>query len=100
MAHAQAGEAGGLRQMQNDDVVAPPAVGAARRARHGYRGCGVNQGKWVIYEDSGVSHIIPLEDIEPHFQTIDCHCHPERHPETTGRMVVHNSFDGREKSEQ
>ena len=44
-------------------------------------------------------HILPIDDLEPHFETPDCHCHPERHPETKDGLTVHNSFDRREYSE-
>jgi hypothetical protein len=54
---------------------------------------------WAVYEYDGVSHVIPLEDLEPHQHTIDCHCNPMRHPETTRRLVIHVSFDNREMRE-
>jgi hypothetical protein len=54
---------------------------------------------WKVRSVSGVMHIIPTEDVEPHFEIPDCHCHPERHPETTADVIVHNSFDRRELAE-
>lgn len=58
-----------------------------------------NNGKWLIRCDVDIWHVIPIGDIEPHFHIPTCHCHPERHPETTATLVVHNSFDRRELSE-
>ena len=51
---------------------------------------------WKVMESG---HILPIDDLEPHFETPDCHCHPERHPETKDGLTVHNSFDRREYSE-
>lgn len=54
---------------------------------------------WEVISDGIANHVVPVLDCEPHFITPDCHCHPDNHPETTGNLVVHNSFDGREKTE-
>lgn len=41
-------------------------------------------------------HILPVDDHEPHKESIECKCNPsiENYPE--GQIIVHNSFDGRE----
>lgn len=52
--------------------------------------------KWQVTKSG---HVIPIDDLEPHFETPDCHCHPNRHPETTDQITVHNSFDRREERE-
>jgi hypothetical protein len=60
---------------------------------------GMNGQGWAVYEYDGVTHVVPLEDLEPHQHTIDCRCNPMRDPRTTRRLVIHVSFDRREASE-
>lgn len=59
----------------------------------------MNDGRWTVESSGDQIHVVPVEDFEPHFFTDECHCKPKRHPETTSRIVVHNSFDGRELTE-
>ncbi len=54
---------------------------------------------WLAVKSGDQVHVIPHEDLEPHFETPECHCRPERHPHTDEQVVVHNSFDGREAAE-
>lgn len=59
-----------------------------------------------------VYHVLPVDDLRPHKETLiyppigmpysDCECQPTVLNESTdgdGLLVVHNSFDGREKFE-
>ncbi|MGD0002870.1 MAG: hypothetical protein ABSE06_01430 [Anaerolineaceae bacterium] len=42
-------------------------------------------------------HVHPLEDLVVHILTEDCGCHPQIDiVEGAGRVIVHNSWDGRE----
>lgn len=41
-------------------------------------------------------HITPVNDIEEHEESIDCHCNPTINNEENAQIVVHNAFDGRE----
>lgn len=43
-----------------------------------------------------MTHLIPLNDIEPHELSDTCKCKPE----TEGGLVSHNSFDKRELAEE
>ena len=45
-------------------------------------------------------HIIPVNDLELHSETPDCHCKPVIQVEEGEILIVHNSFDGREFREQ
>jgi len=45
-------------------------------------------------------HIIPVNDLELHSETTDCHCNPTVQVEDGEIFIVHNSFDGREFKEQ
>ena len=40
-------------------------------------------------------HVIPINDLKEHKESIDCWCNPNIEDE----IVVHNSMDGREKYE-
>lgn len=44
-------------------------------------------------------HVVPINDLEEHSDDTTCKCNPvvEVHEEI---LVIHNSFDGREKIEQ
>ncbi len=39
-------------------------------------------------------HILPLDDTKPHIESEVCKCAPSVREK--GRLIVHNSFDGRE----
>lgn len=42
-------------------------------------------------------HVIPMNDLQPHEDDLDCWCMPEiNHDEN---LIIHNSLDGREKVE-
>lgn len=55
---------------------------------------------WLVMQLYGgdVLHVVPNNDLEPHFLFKDCHCHPRQNPEAE-YMFLHNSFDRRELSE-
>ncbi len=55
--------------------------------------------RWQVVSEVGLTHVLPIDDLEPHFNMVDCHCHPERHPDSTENIIVHNSFDRRELTE-
>lgn len=59
-------------------------------------------GRWLLIEawvDLSL-HVVPNEDLEPHFLFEDCHCHPKRDPAPGAvELFIHNSFDRRELSE-
>lgn len=40
-------------------------------------------------------HVIPINDVYKHKNSIDCWCHPERDDEEQA-VIIHNSRDGRE----
>ena len=41
-------------------------------------------------------NIIPNGDIKGHEESEFCYCHPRIEYEENGRIIIHNSFDGRE----
>jgi|AntDeeMinimDraft_6_1070357.scaffolds.fasta_scaffold60300_2 hypothetical protein len=46
-------------------------------------------------------HILPINDIEPHDEATTCKCNPTVEILADGEMmIVHNSFDGRERIEE
>lgn len=45
-------------------------------------------------------HVLPVNDIKEHEESADCHCQPTVEELKYGRLVVHNSYDGREATEQ
>lgn len=48
-----------------------------------------------------ITHILPINDSEPHEEATTCKCKPKVEIlEDGGMMVVHNSFDGRERIEE
>jgi len=51
-------------------------------------------------EMSDTINVLPVDDIEPHIENEQCPCMPsvERHED--GRIIIHNSFDGREYKSQ
>lgn len=74
--------------------------GEPRDTSHPTKNSDVADAKWLVIDSGdGALHVTPSNDIEPHFETIECHCHPERHPDTTEYFVIHNSFDRREYAE-
>jgi hypothetical protein len=44
-------------------------------------------------------HVIPVGDLISHDETEDCPCGPQVTFLTGGKVVTHNSLDGRERSE-
>lgn len=44
-----------------------------------------------------IYHVVPLDDIYPHKESKDCLCYPKI--EEDGKLIIHNSFDGREDYE-
>jgi hypothetical protein len=56
---------------------------------------------WRVLQVSKTEvHVYPENDMVAHVLTDKCKCNPTVKPLPMGRMVVHNSFDGRETSEQ
>lgn len=49
--------------------------------------------KWMCVEEYGFVHILPINDICKHDYEF-CLCDPRI--EMDGRLIIHNSFDGRE----
>jgi hypothetical protein len=45
---------------------------------------------------SDIYHILPINDIREHEESIDCWCEPE---EDINGVIIHNSADGREDYE-
>lgn len=47
-------------------------------------------------------HVLPINDLCPHEESVACACRPqvEEVGESGGRVVVHNSWDGREITER
>ena len=45
-------------------------------------------------------HILPINDIKEHTEESTCVCHPSVIFENGEMIIIHNSFDGREKTEQ
>lgn len=41
-------------------------------------------------------HILPLNDLKEHTESDECECHPTVKHVDGGKVVVHNSYDGRE----
>jgi len=46
-----------------------------------------------------VWHIIPLNDLEEHSETLDCACDPHLEIFDKGTLVIHNAYDNREIGE-
>lgn len=45
--------------------------------------------------------VVPVNDIKPHTEEdTTCECNPTVESHEGGLLVIHNSFDGREKQEQ
>jgi len=45
-------------------------------------------------------NILPINDIKPHTEDSTCECNPDVIFENGEMIVVHNSFDGRERKEE
>ena len=42
-------------------------------------------------------YVLPVNDLKEHSETDDCECHPRiEYVGEGGKVVVHNSYDGRE----
>lgn len=46
-----------------------------------------------------IIHVVPVDDLRDHAETVDCWCCPTVEIAGAGCMVVHNSMDGREDFE-
>lgn len=44
-------------------------------------------------------HILPVDDTEPHEESENCKCCPVVEYQYGNKIVIHNSFDGREHKE-
>lgn len=44
-------------------------------------------------------HIYPLNDLAPHELSKDCPCRPKIEEAPGHRLIIHNSFDGRDAFE-
>jgi hypothetical protein len=45
-------------------------------------------------------HVLPTDDLKPHTEDSTCECKPRVIFENGEMIIIHNSFDGREKIEQ
>lgn len=53
----------------------------------------------ITFADPEIVHVLPIDDLRPHQEIgTDCWCEPELKED--GRLVVHNSADGREFKER
>ena len=64
----------------------------------------MNLGGWQnwLASEAGEIHVVPADDLKPHRLTYLCECSPVvEHPEPGqgSDLVIHNSYDGREKFE-
>jgi hypothetical protein len=51
---------------------------------------------WVSRLTNGEAHALPINDLKPHAESPACKCEPRVEEVSGGKVVVHNSFDGRE----
>lgn len=57
--------------------------------------------KPLEYDENNVWHILPVDDLKPHIEALECRCNPKIEIQDNGAMiVVHKSYDGRELKEQ
>lgn len=50
---------------------------------------------------SDTVHVLPVDDLKPHIESAACKCQPRVDTVRNGnRVVVHNSYDGREFFEE
>lgn len=47
-----------------------------------------------------VINIVPINDIKEHIENSTCSCNPKVEFHNGEMMIIHNSFDGREKVEK
>jgi hypothetical protein len=52
---------------------------------------------WLVRNTSTHVHVVPMDDLREHYLTQDCACAPQTDDDP--RVIVHNSYDQREKSE-
>ncbi len=45
-------------------------------------------------------NVVPVKDMREHEEHVSCWCKPSIHRERRGRVIVHNSMDGRELVER
>jgi hypothetical protein len=48
----------------------------------------------------GDTHVLPIDDLKPHYDSRACECIPKVEEYGFGAVVIHNSYDGREITEQ
>lgn len=44
-------------------------------------------------------HVLPIDDLEAHEESSACKCRPRVEVKNGEMIIIHNSFDGREKHE-
>ena len=44
-------------------------------------------------------HILPMNDLKEHDESMACACRPEIKDEGNGYIIIHNAYDGREWKE-
>lgn len=60
-----------------------------------------NNGRWVITDDGNDLHTSPINDLKEHKLTgTDCECNPIVSVEGACLVIMHNSFDHREITEE
>jgi len=47
---------------------------------------------------SDIVHVLPINDLHPHVESALCDCNPKI--KEGGRLIIHNSYDGREVFEE
>ena len=52
-----------------------------------------------LKEICGEIHVIPDNDIKKHIKSIICPCKPKIEKRLNADLIIHNSFDGRERIE-
>lgn len=45
-------------------------------------------------------HVLPVNDLKEHEESEHCHCQPKVEYEENGKVIIHNSYDGREIFEE
>lgn len=53
----------------------------------------------VIEEDTGIIHVLPIDDLREHAWHDECWCRPRWDEEEPTALLIHNSMDRREEYE-